>query len=155
MMPRSLFFHFLICFFLLAWDISLLAKVQDFSKNVQTLESLVSLWVDLKKEVAEEERDRKKQKQAMVEEYAILFKEKSFLLKEITPNNPIHSDGPKKYGHLIQKKKTLKRKRQKILFCLSQIKNDFKQWFSLLPKPLQLSIQPSLIQLEFSKEKDL
>lgn len=102
--------------------------------DIDTFQTLVTKWVNLKKEIVNEKLEWENQNQQLQYEYDLLKKEKDKLAKEISLLKTQNKTTIEKISKLKNEKNELEQEKQKISNAIKNSINDLTKWTNLIPK---------------------
>ena len=104
--------------------------------STHTLEGLVSKWVNLRLQIAEEKESWKEQKHQLEQERKLFLKEKETLTEEIKKARQEQTSVEAERASLIKRKEVLKKTLDGCLPALSRAEANLKSWPGLLPSAM-------------------
>ena len=119
---------------------------------VNTLEQLVSKWVELSKELGREEETWREQKDALKQERQLLLKEKELLENEIAAAREKQTSAEKERAHLLRDEKEMKEALSACLPAISRAEAELKRLAALVPSKLGGALKKGLDRLASSSQ---
>ncbi len=135
--------------------ISCLCAGAEKVATVDTLQELVSKWVDLKKEIGREEEVWKEQKEILKQGHQLLLKEKVMLEVEIADVSERQTSAEKERAELLKSKKELKDALSSCLPALTRAEAELQKLTELIPSALRKSLEKGIRKLTSSAPQDI
>ena len=158
-LERAPAYSLLFCVFFLA-SVELatadLAAADAPLAGTHTLEGLVGQWVELRREVAEEEGSWEEQRAQLEQERDLLLKAKDSLEREIAAAEEEQRSADSERAGLRERREALKGTLDACLPALRQAEADLRGWRSLWPRPLlTVPVRKAFDQLRNAPEESV
>lgn len=115
----------------------LLATVRAVAAPVHDYQALVSEWVDLRLELAAEQREWETTKSRWQDEIELLAKEKAALQAELKQYGELRSSAEDERSRLLEEKRQLEQTVRKLEPVLDRLEADIRSWKRRLPASLK------------------